>query len=70
MKNIREDSIEILGRICMYTKQDICKALSLALDIPELFDISDKRLYTLLREYEATQSYMEGASYYDEEDDY
>lgn len=68
--SIREDIIEILSRISLYNNQQLCDILSLALDIPELFGISDKELFRKLRDYEGTQSYMEGADVYDEDEEY
>lgn len=70
--SITSDCFEILERLSLYSKQDICRALSLSLDIPELFDITDKELFRKLRDYEGAQAYVENGEddYTDDEDSY
>lgn len=47
-----KEIIHSINRIWEYTAEDICRTLSLALDIPELFNISDTDLLLALREHE------------------
>lgn len=49
---MNKEILESLRRIFMYTGNPICRTLSLALDIPELFDTKDKDLLEALTKFE------------------
>ena len=65
---VRKQSLELLTSLCSHTEIPICRVLSLALDIPEIFYTSDIDFLEALSEYEGTLDFN-NVSYEDDEDE-
>lgn len=70
MKDTNYHIIELLYSIVEYKQLPICRVLSLALDTPEIFDISDAELMERLVQYSDTLQFDDTLYEDDEEDSY
>jgi hypothetical protein len=51
-KLVHDQVLDSIGRIHLYTGNPVCRTLSLALDLPEIFDMNDKDLLEALSKFE------------------